>query len=227
MELAMRSRPFRIFVLTALLQCIPIARAQSSPRPSLVETCQPLAQRTGELGCWILVDQPVGPLTESQVFWHIDTYPTQDAANAAKGIRGAVVTSLGKTWLLTIETSAWQPPAGGQHVATIGPLPILPADSYMATYLEGIFTPGMRSSVHDHPGPEAFYTMTGETCLETPEGMSLGRRSNLPVIVPGGLPMQLTATGEEKRRGLTLILHDASKPSGHPVHDWMPKGLCK
>jgi hypothetical protein len=40
-------------------------------------------------------------LTESQVFWHTDTYPTQEAANAAKGSRGAVVTSSGRTWLLT------------------------------------------------------------------------------------------------------------------------------
>jgi hypothetical protein len=227
MELVMRSRPFRILKLAPLLLCIPIAGAQSSPQSFTVETCQPVSQRTAELGCWILVDQPVGPLTGSQAFWHIDTYPTLEAANAVKGIRGAVVTSLGKTWLLTIETAAWQPPAGGKHVATIGPLPILPADSYMATYLEGIFTPGMRSSIHDHPGPEVFYTVTGETCLETPEGMSLGRPSNSPVIVPGGLPMQLTASGEEKRRGLTLILHDASMPSGHPVHNWTPKGLCK
>jgi quercetin dioxygenase-like cupin family protein len=214
-------------MLTALLLFIPIAGAQPSPQSSTVETCQPVSQRTGELGCWILVDQPVGPLTESQVFWHIDTYPTQESANAAKGTRGAVVTSLGKTWLLTIEAGAWQPPAGGKHVATIGPLPISPADSYVATYMEGVFTPGMRSAIHDHPGPEAFYTMSGEACLETPKGMSLGSRSSSPVIVPGGVPMQLTATGKEKRRGLTLILHDASKPSGHPVHSWSPKGLCK
>jgi quercetin dioxygenase-like cupin family protein len=223
----MQPRPFRILVLTALLLCIPIAGAQSSPPSASVETCLPVAQRTGELGCWILVDQPIGPLTVSQVFWHIDTYPTQEDANAAKGTRGAVVTSLGKTWLLTIEAGAWQPPTGGKHVATIGPLPTSPADSYTATYMEAVFTPGMKSSIHDHPGPEVFYTITGETCLETPEGMSLGRLSNSPVIVPGGLPMQLTATGEEKRHGLTLILHDASMPSGHPVHNWTPKGLCK
>jgi quercetin dioxygenase-like cupin family protein len=215
------------FILTAPLLCTPIVGAQPSPQSSIVETCQPISQRTGELGCWILVDQPVGPLTETQVFWHIDTYATDGAANSAKGPRGAVVTSLGKTWLLTIEAGAWQPPAGGKHVATIGPLPISPADSYVATYMEGVFNPGMRSSIHDHPGPEAFYTMTGETCLETPEGMSLGHLFSSPVIVPGGVPMQLTATGEEKRRGLTLILHDASKPTGHPVHNWTPKGLCK
>jgi hypothetical protein len=97
----MQWRLLRISMLTALLLCVPIAGAQWSPQSSTVETCQPVSQRTGELGCWILVDQPVGPLTESQVFWHTDTYPTQEAANAAKGSRGAVVTSSGRTWLLT------------------------------------------------------------------------------------------------------------------------------
>ncbi len=223
----MRSRSIRIFMWTTLLLCIPIASAQLSPQSPTVETCHPVSQRTGELGCWILADQPVGPLTESQAFWHIDTYPTQEAANAAKGTRGAVIISFGKTWLLTIETSEWRPPAGAKHIATIGPLPLLPADGYTATYMEGVFTPGMRSSIHDHPGPEIFYTMTGDICLESPSGISLGRSSSPPVIIPGGVPMQLTATGTEKRRGLTLILHDASKPSGHPVHDWTPKGLCK
>jgi quercetin dioxygenase-like cupin family protein len=92
--------------------------------------------------------------------------------------------------------------------------------------MEAVFTPGMKSSIHDHPGPEAFYTFTGETCLETSEGVSFGRLGEPAVIVPGGLPMQLTATGRDKRQGLTLILHDSSMPSGHPVHDWVPKGLC-
>jgi quercetin dioxygenase-like cupin family protein len=226
-EIAMPSRMFGLFVLTAFVLGIPVADAQPAPLTSTPVTCQPISRRTGELGCWILVDQRVGPLTESQVFWHMDVYPTQEAANAAIGPHGTVVSSLGKTWLLTLEASTWQAPAGGQHVATTGPLPIPPADSYVATYMEAILAPGMQSAIHDHPGPEVFYTMTGETCLETPEGKSVGRVASSPVIVPGGVPMQLTVTGEEKRRGLILILHDASMPSAHLVHDWTPKGLCR
>jgi quercetin dioxygenase-like cupin family protein len=214
-------------ILTALLVSIPSWSQQTTTKPDAVVTCKPMSQRTGELGCWILVDQPVGPLTKSQVFWHLDTYPTQEAAEAAKGTRGAVVNSLGKTWLLTIETAEWQTPAGGEHVATIGPLPIPAAESYTASYMEAIFTPGMKSAIHDHPGPEAFYTMTGETCLETSEGMSVERPGGTPVVVAAGLPMELTAIGKDKRQGFALILHDQSQPAGHPVHNWMPKGLCK
>ena len=101
-----------------------------------------MSERTGELGCWNLIDQTVGPLTKAQVYWHLDTYPTLEAANAAKGPRGAVVNSFGKAWLFTIETAAWQAPAGAEHAASIGPLPLPAADSYTAHYVEAVFTPG-------------------------------------------------------------------------------------
>ncbi len=200
---------------------------QPAAKTDSVVSCKPISQRTGELGCWILADQPVGPLNKSQVFWHLDTYPTQEAANAAKGPRGVVANSFGKNWLLTIDTSEWQAPAGGEHVATIGPLPIPKAESYTVDYMEAVFTPGMKSAIHDHPGPEAFYTLTGETCLETSEGISVERPGGPPVIVAAGIPMQLTAIGKDKRQGFALVLHDSTQPGGHPVHNWTPKDLCK
>jgi quercetin dioxygenase-like cupin family protein len=93
--------------------------------------------------------------------------------------------------------------------------------------MEAVFTPGMTAPAHTHSGPEAWYTVAGETCLETPDGKQIGRVGGPPVIVPGGPPMHLTATGTEVRRALVLILHDASKPSTTLHHDWKPKGLCK
>ena len=84
----------------------------------------------------------------------------------------------------------------------------------------------MTAPAHTHAGPEAWYTLSGETCLETPDGKQVGRAGGPPVIVPGGPPMHLTATGTEKRRALVLILHEASKPATTPARDWVPKGLC-
>ena len=110
----------------------------------------------------------------------------------------------------------------GQRVAEIGPLPVRSDTEYTAVYLEGIFDPGMTAAIHTHSGPEAFYTLTGETCLETPDGVLTGN----VVIVPGGPPMLLTATGAVRRRGVVLILHDSSQPATTLVHDWTPKGLC-
>ncbi|HXM93670.1 MAG TPA: hypothetical protein VOA64_05355 [Candidatus Dormibacteraeota bacterium] len=199
---------------------------RSSAQEMVVHACTPISQRAGELGCWVLTDEPMGPLTKAQVFWHLDVYPTRAAAEADKGPRGSVVESLGKTWLMTIDEEAWRP-AKGQRIAKIGPLPISAGEKYSAQYMEAIFTPGMTTIVHNHPGPEAWYTMDGETCLETPEGKQVGRVGGPPVIVRGDLPMHLTATGSEKRRSLLLILHESSKPPAAPVRDWTPKGLCK
>jgi quercetin dioxygenase-like cupin family protein len=200
--------------------------SQATSQDVTPQNCHPVSGRTQELGCWIIADQTLGPLTTSQAFWHLDTYPTREAAMAAKGSRGTVVTALGKIWLLSIEESAWQAPAGGEHVATIGPLPIDTAKKYSAQYMEAVFTPGMVSAIHDHPGPEAFYTISGQICLETPQGASIGQ-AGTPVVVAGGLPMQLVATGTDKRQSVVLVLYDSSDTAGHPVHDWTPKGLCK
>lgn len=138
-----------------------------------------------------------------------------------------VVESLGKLWLLSIEDKGWRPPAGGERIAEIGPLPINATEAYSAQYMEAIFSPGMTAPAHIHSGPEAWYTLSGETCLETPQGKQVGRAGGDYVIVPGGPPMHLTATGTETRRAVVLILHETSKPPTTLVHDWTPKGLCK
>lgn len=57
----------------------------------------------------------------------------------------------------------------------------------------------------------------------TPGGVLSGRA----IIVPGGPPMLLTATGTTRRRGVVLILHDSSQPATTKFHEWTPKGLCK
>ena len=74
---------------------------------------------------------------------------------------------------------------------------------------------------------EAFYTLTGDTCLETSEGVQNARGPGNIVLVESGLPMLLMATGTEKRRGVVLILHDSTKPPTTLHPDWTPKGLCK
>jgi quercetin dioxygenase-like cupin family protein len=131
-----------------------------------VSSCKPVTERTGEVGCWIIAHEPIGQLNQSQVFWHLDVYPSRAAAQEAKGPQGTVVESLGKIWLLTISDAGWRPP-DGERIAEIGPLPITAGENYSAQYMEAIFTPGMTAAAHTHSGPEAWHTLSGETCLET------------------------------------------------------------
>jgi len=212
----------------ALLICLTVVEVlgQALAQPVPGGVCKPISERTGEVGCWIIAHEPIGQLNQSQVFWHLDVYPTRAAAEEAKGSQGTVVESLGKVWLLTIADADWRP-QGGDRIAEIGPLPVTAGENYSAQYMEAIFTPGMTASAHTHSGPEAWYTLSGETCLETPEGKQMGRAGGQYVIVQGGPPMHLTATGTEMRRAIVLILHVSSKPATTLVHDWTPKGLCK
>ena len=189
--------------------------------------CKPVSQRTQDVGCWIMADDLVGRLTKSEVFWHLDLYSTRVAAQADKGPQSIVMEALGKVWLMTIEDEKWRP-AHGTRITEIGPIPIIAGENYSAQYMEAIFTPGMIAPAHLHSGPEAWYTISGETCLETSDGrVQVGRAGGPPVIVPKGLSMHLTATGTEQRRALVLILHQSSMPPTTLVHDWTPRGLCK
>jgi len=62
----------------------------------------PVGQRLSEVGCHLTASAVLGSLGPGPVFWHPYTYPTQAAAEAAKGPHGTVVESFGKAWLYTI-----------------------------------------------------------------------------------------------------------------------------
>jgi len=62
-------------------------------------------------------------------------------------------------------------------------------------------------AVHTHPGPEIFYLLTGDQCLETPNGAIRAR------------------AGVSKRDAFFVIIHDSTKPRVI-ASDWQPKGTC-
>ena len=98
------------------------------------QICKPVAERTGEVGCWIIAHQSVGQLNKPETFWHLDVYATRAEAEAAKSAGSVVVESLGKMWLLTIADKGWRP-LGGERIAEIGPLPITAGQTYSAQYI--------------------------------------------------------------------------------------------
>ena len=191
-------------------------------------TCIPVSERAGRaFGCFIAARTELGALPkEPALFWHLDTYPTVAAATSAAGPRGTVVESLGKIWLFSIADSVYRP-TGGTRVARIGPLPLIDAAQFAAVYMEGVFQPGMSSVVHRHAGVEAWFTLEGSQCLETPAGRIDQRAGDPGVLAPPDVPMMLTGTGTGPRRSVVLILQDATQPRSTPAHDWVPKGLCQ
>ena len=222
-------RAARVPSIGALLVALATAIVPGTPlRAQTDGTCVPVAERAGRtFGCFITARQELGRLpARPDLYWHLQTYPTRAAAERARASRSTVVESLGRIWLFTIAPAEWRP-LGGEHVARIGPLPSVAADSLAAVYMEGVFQPGMQTMVHRHPGVEAWFTLEGSMCLETPEGVVTQRAGDPGVLVRAGVPMMLTGTGTGPRRSVVLILQDATKPRSTLATDWTPRQLCR
>jgi hypothetical protein len=159
------------------------------------------------------------------LFWHLETFKSDQAAQRAAGPNSTVVRAYGKTWLFTIERRRWRS-RGGKHVAAIGPLALEPAPAYSVHYLRAIFSPGMTAPLHVHSGPEAFFALTGDSCLETPDGVQVARGPGNRLLVKGGPPMQLMALGKVPRRAFAAIVHDTRRPPTTLTNEWQPRGLC-
>jgi quercetin dioxygenase-like cupin family protein len=196
------------FAFLAAVSCAAYSQTVPAGRPQLIAS----------------VD--LGELPQTPIFWHLYNYPSRAAAEAeaGKALHATVVEAFDKVWLYSIATEDWRP-SGGERVADIGPLPIMPGRKYTARYMEAVFTPGMKAAVHRHSGPEAWYLLTGAQCLETPDGMTVAHAGDT-TVVPEGPPMALSSVGTETRRSVLLVLHDTAQPWVTMANDWQPKGLC-
>jgi quercetin dioxygenase-like cupin family protein len=187
----------------------------------------PVTQRTGATGCYLTATLPLPLLPSVPVFWHVYSYPSRAAADAVeKQPASIVVESLGRTWLFAIADAQWRA-AEGERVASIGPLPVLPAKHYTARFMEAVFPAGqgLQTAVHHHSGPEAWYVVSGAQCLRTPEATKVLREGE-GGFVEAGPPMMLTSLGQETRRSLVLVLHDTGQPWMTVTTDWRPVANC-
>lgn len=222
--------------VTVVRMAIILAATASASGPAMAQTQDPgkvvtsspcrfdVAPAVPGPAC-LLAHQELGPLPNEPMYWHIDEFPDEASARAAKGERGTVVEDFGKVWLFTVAGKSWHA-KGGTHAATVGPLPVDMAASFSAEYVHSLFAPGMTAPIHKHSGPEGFYALDGDTCLEMPGGVHKATGPGNHLVMPGGPPMLLMATGTVPRRGFALILHDSTQPPTTRVTDWKPAGLC-
>ncbi len=216
-------------LLTGACLAPPIPVAADEPIPGTTVPCAAITEKRQDLGCYVVARQQLGALREGapDMFWHLDVFPTRAAAESARGRFATVVDAFDRSWLFTLAPREWRPEATAQHVATIGPLPLQrEAVEYAAMYLATTFGPTQSSYVHTHPGPEAWFIVSGEQCLETPLGVTPGKAGE-GYVVRGNLPMIVHAGGIGVRRVFTLVLHDTMKPATIPANQWTPRGLCR
>jgi quercetin dioxygenase-like cupin family protein len=181
----------------------------------------PAGEKRPEFGCFNVGGVAGLHFSEASVYWHLHAFPSRKAA--AKSATGIVVEEDGRAWL-----SEFGPrdtaPRGGEAVAVVGPLQLPAAKSYAAVLSYAVMRPGDSSRVHTHPGPEGWYVLTGEQCLETPAGANRARAGGT-MTVPPNVPMELNVTGTTLRRAFALVIHDSAQQRGIPS-DWKPAGVC-
>ena len=183
----------------------------------------PPGEKRPEFGCFNIGTVTDLHFTQASVYWHLRAFPSRKAAEAAKSATGIVVEEDGRVWLSEFgaRNSAQR---GGESIAVVGPLELPAAKSYAAVLSYAVMRPGDDSRVHTHPGPEGWYVLAGEQCLETPAGADRARAGGT-MTVRSNIPMQLHVTGKTLRRAFALVIHDAAQARGIPS-DWKPSGAC-
>lgn len=156
------------------------------------------------------------------IFWQIYEFSTLEAAQseAARHRWASVAEAHSKVWLYVIGDQ-FENVRGGVKRAGIGPLAVPPGTS-TAHFSEAIFPPGMRTRVHSHPGPEAFYVVAGEQCMETPSDKRMIPAGGT-YVVESGPHIQAAPKG---RRNLVLILAPKGLSAVVPGGEWKPTSFC-
>jgi quercetin dioxygenase-like cupin family protein len=210
----------------AVLACLVwVASATSAWAQATSRSCAEGSDEHPGPAC-LMAHQPLGKLSGRVVYWRLYTYSDLATATREQPPGAVLAVAFGRVWLFIVGSQDFIP-KHGQRVAEVGPIPIDRDTVYSAEFLKSTFSPGMEAPVHVHSGPEAFYAISGDTCLETPDGVQRGKGPGNSLLVRAGPPMLLTAPGPEPRKGFAMILHDSSLAPTTLVNTWMPKGLCR
>ena len=185
--------------------------------------------KSNKFGCLLLAKKEIARFPEGALLWHLSKFPTRRAAEAAKGQTGIVVEAEGQVWVFSFGPKRAKL-KNGKPVASVGPLQLTsdklpPARSYDIVAYLAVMPAGTYTRVHTHPGPEAWYILAGEQCLETPAGVMKGRAGE-GMSAPPTTPMRLSNNGSSTRRALFIVIHDASQPWSIPTEEWKPTGRC-
>jgi quercetin dioxygenase-like cupin family protein len=183
----------------------------------------PAGEPRPQFGCFNIATVTGLQFSKTDVYWHLRTFDTRKAADAAKSATGLVVEEDGRVWLSEFGTRD-STPRSGKPIAVVGPLQLPPAKSYSAVLSYAVMRPGDNSRVHTHPGPEGWYVIAGEQCLETPAGASRAKAGGV-MTVPPNVPMELNATGTALRLAFALVIHDSAGNRGIQS-EWKPPGAC-
>ena len=169
-----------------------------------------LGQSKGKFVVSKMAEANVDTLPEGELYWHVENFGSLDAAKAAAGAYSLAAEFDDKAWLFTLGDRK-AAGMGGTPVANIGPVPRIDSDGFLLRINNAIAPVGAVTTIHTHPGPEAFLVLSGQLTQHTPYGMHV---LNAGATMPGvpDQAMEIHSTGDEELRELIMFVVDPSRP---------------
>jgi mannose-6-phosphate isomerase-like protein (cupin superfamily) len=117
-----------------------------------------------------VVEKKVTELPSGPLYWRVENFPTLAQAQGVAGPTSLAAEVAGKVWLFTLASKDGATP-GGTKVVEIGPLPPISANGYLLRVNRAGGALGAKTSIHTHPGPEAFYVLSGKLGMHMNTGV--------------------------------------------------------
>lgn len=192
-----------------------IVSGQSTENRSAVKCAEDSPERRGEEGCTILASRPLSGPVPKTVYWHIDRFHSLEDAKRVADRNSVAAEAHGGVWLMTVEAKT-NHHHGGRHIALIGPLTLPVAESYTMRVQSSLLRQGASTPIHTHSGPEVFYIVSGEQCLETEKAGYRLKAGKAFVLAPDQIHRGRVQSAD-MRGALALILHDSKQPASHDL----------
>lgn len=169
----------------------------------------------GEFVVTKMAELSVPALPEGELYWHVETFGSLDEAKAAAGDFSLATEFYDKAWLFTLADRK-AAGRGGTHMASIGPVSRFDAPRYLLRINSAKAPTGSRTTMHSHPGPEAFLILSGQLTQRTPYGQHVLNAGGTMPGVPDQ-PMEVLSTGDEDLQELIMFVVDPTRPFASPA----------
>jgi hypothetical protein len=163
-----------------------------------------------------VVEKKVKELPSGPLYWRLDNFQTLAQAENAAGPTSLAAEVAGKVWLFTLGPKDGSSP-GGTKITEIGPLPPVSASEYLLRINRAGGAPGAKSSIHLHPGPEAFYVLAGKLGQRTPQGVAYAEAETTMVGHGADTPMEVFNAGTTDLDQFAIFVVDANRPFSSPA----------
>jgi hypothetical protein len=172
----------------------------------------------GTLAVRVLTEKRVAalPVGRPTFHWRVETFSSLAQAQAAAGPWALAAEAFGRAWLFTLGPKGGSS-SGGTKIVDVGPLPPVVATDYLLRINEGTGAPGSITTVHSHPGIEAFYVLSGEMCLRTLKGVLRIPATRAEAGAEPDVPIQVSSCGSTELRQLIMFVVDANRAFSSPA----------